>query len=309
MAFGEGYLFADSRPSLAGFVAPASSSRHGCAARTRLCARGVSHPGRQERLFVGRFRSVCWGYAKLRRPVGVGPLACSMTACIEVERKFVLSPELTQRLLERLESTSIVSEKRRLRTACFTDTYFDVPDAWALTLRDWWLRQRELQWQLKIPWGKTPRTATLDTYRELDEFADVEAALGWSPDTALREGRIAPFARIVTERETLQVVYRGQTLNIDLDRTDYGYTVGEIEVLVLYRDNDRLLSGTSPIMQEAVASAKTLIQSFADEIGIASTETIVRGKLAEYIRRFRPEHYRALVRHRILPDAGAPMEP
>ncbi|KAK4532330.1 hypothetical protein CCYA_CCYA11G3187 [Cyanidiococcus yangmingshanensis] len=226
-----------------------------------------------------------------------------MSVNIEVERKFVLSPELARRLVTVLESETRPFEARRLRSTRFTDVYYDTPATWALTLRDWWLRQRQAQWQLKVPWRDGPRASALDTYRELEQLAELEATLGWCPDTALRDGHIQPFAQIATERDTFQVTYRGHVLRIDLDRADFGYAVGEIEALVQDNEGEHGASKNAPATAVAVSSAEQTIRLFAKEMDIAEPAAAVRGKLAEYIRRFRSEHYAALVRHHIL-DAG-----
>lgn len=222
-----------------------------------------------------------------------------MSANIEIERKFVLSPQLAERLMTALESKGSSFEKRSFQKTRFTDIYYELTDTWTLTLRDWWLRRRETQWQLKVPWGDRSCASELDTYRELETLTELEAVLGWSPDAALHHGHIEPFAQIVTERDTFLVTYQGQTLRIDLDRADFGYAIGEIEALVQENGNEHEPTKASLPTAEAVSLAENAIFSFAREMGIAAPRKTVHGKLAEYIRRFRPAHYAALVRHRI----------
>eukprot|EP00166_Cyanidium_caldarium_P003365 ctg_325.g92 len=215
--------------------------------------------------------------AVLRR----GPMAGSL----EVEKKFVLSPETEQRLLEILSSSSSSSSSSRSRqTLRFTDIYYDAAHTWTLTSSNRWLRQRQGVWELKVPiTGASQRR--LDAYRELVFEADIRAELGWAPAEALAAGRIAAFAHIETERVSIMGEHAGRRVRIDLDRADYGYTVGEIETLA--HDEDDVAAAERDVLALAVAA------------GLQAQES-PRGKLAEFLHRHRPEHYAALMRAGIL---------
>ena len=72
--------------------------------------------------------------------------------------------------------------------------------------------------------------------------------------------------------------YKDGQFVIDLDEIDFGYNIGEIELLV----NDK------SAMEEAVAQ----ILDFANKKGLVIAP--VRGKVIEYIKRNNINHYRAL---------------
>lgn len=107
------------------------------------------------------------------------------------------------------------------------------------------------------------------------------------PDLSrLREYRMEPIARIETIRSSWassnlnsDPVYQGIT--IDLDGTDYGYTVGEVEIVV--QSNDEV--------EEARGRVKLVIEEIC---GNNSSRAL--GKLETYLIENRPEVYEACVK-------------
>src|SRR3989344_3797540 len=94
---------------------------------------------------------------------------------IEVEKNFDLKPGDKERLIQ---DAKLIAEKT------FTDIYYDTAD-FRLTTKDYWLRQREGKWELKVPLSEAIRKKETDQYRELEDENDVSAA----------EKKIMDFAR------------------------------------------------------------------------------------------------------------------
>ncbi|CAL8292169.1 unnamed protein product [Lota lota] len=91
------------------------------------------------------------------------------------------------------------------------------------------------------------------------------------------------FAEFTTARRSFTLEEEG--VQIDLDQADFGYSVGEIEVLV-------------PDGQD-VGSALEKIERVALKLGL-TRNLRVEGKMHVYLRRYCPEHYAKLQRAHIL---------
>ncbi|CAL8400352.1 unnamed protein product [Gadus morhua 'NCC'] len=91
------------------------------------------------------------------------------------------------------------------------------------------------------------------------------------------------FAEFTTARRSFTLQEEG--VQIDLDQADFGYTVGEIEVLVQEG--------------EEVGSALEKIERAARRLGL-TRNLRVEGKMDVYLQRFCPEHYVKLQRAHIL---------
>ncbi|XP_069044213.1 thiamine-triphosphatase isoform X3 [Lepisosteus oculatus] len=108
----------------------------------------------------------------------------------------------------------------------------------------------------------------------------------------VRELGLFPFAQFTTERcsyilpmEGEEEEVEGGGTRIDLDRTDFGFCVGEIEVLV-----------QSP---EEMDSALRKIERTAQRLGLSGDQK-VPGKMDAYLQKFRPEHYGKLLSAHVL---------
>lgn len=190
---------------------------------------------------------------------------------IEIEKKFALRPGDEESLLEGAEFVKEVVNE---------DTYWDYAD-YRLTIKRWWLRSRNGQWELKIALPQSggfgvDRYDELETEKEVREKIVPESASGVSLEEDLRVAGIEPFGTIRTTRRK----YRHGSFNIDLDIADYGHTLCEIEIMV-----------TPDADMDAAAQS---ILDFARKHGVSTDK--VRGKVLEYLFRFRPEHYEALQR-------------
>lgn len=166
----------------------------------------------------------------------------------------------------------------------FTDRYFDCAD-FSLTLGDLWLRRRDGSWELKCPVssGRSPenRAESLCTrYREVTDLAQIQAevlrVLKRDPgpageasrtsgqdkredETWLEDLRLVCFAEFTTVRCSYTLGGGAQGVRVDLDQADFGYSVGEIEVLLSEGDD--------------MQSAQQTIQRTAEKLGRSSLNT------------------------------------
>jgi len=195
---------------------------------------------------------------------------------IEVEKKFTLSEAEIEKLTQGAE---FVGEK------IFTDTYFDSPD-YKLTTRDKWLRLRGDRFELKLPMneGKGASDRKLDQYEELDSDDEIRRVLGLKQQGTLREDLevcgYKSFASFTTTRRK----FKSGEFVIDLDVMDFGYSIGEIELMV---------SDESEMEQ-----ALDRILAFANKQGLVIAP--VRAKVIEFINRNNADHYEALKKAGVL---------
>jgi len=95
-----------------------------------------------------------------------------------------------------------------------------------------------------------------------------------------------PFAKILTQRSSWKVDEGGserkfRNLSVDLDATDYGYAVGEVEAVV----KDEL----------EVENARNEIQELIQAICNGDSETKAVGKLEYYLQAKRPEVFQICI--------------
>lgn len=197
---------------------------------------------------------------------------------IEVEKKFILTDEEEKRLLDGAEF---------LNEYTFTDTYYDTAE-YALTSKDIWLRERDGKWELKIPLHKGAERLG-DQYQELTDEDEIRNYLKIPPKKTLaedlEEAGFRPFCKFKTVRRK----YKEAPFVIDLDTVDFGdfaYALGEIELLI--EDGDDMNGAMEKIME------------FGKKNGLKITH--VRGKVIEYLKRVKPEHYQALVKANVVKD-------
>jgi len=159
------------------------------------------------------------------------------------------------------------------------DIYYDTADL-SLTKQDAWLRNRNGAWELKLALhvlGMANRFA--DGYREVEKEKEILLELkltgkGTLPEQIQRSG-YEPVIDIITTRKT----YGKEGFTIVLDVMDFGYEIAEIEQMV----NDK----------SEMEAAGQRIMDFASQHGLGLGP--VPGKVTEYCRRHRPQHYATLV--------------
>ncbi|XP_051542947.1 thiamine-triphosphatase [Myxocyprinus asiaticus] len=234
---------------------------------------------------------------------------------VEVERKFVCDAEIMGKLKD--IGAKCIGQHQ------FQDQYFDSPD-FILTLKDFWLRCREGLWELKCPAviGAKPEdeTDTLCTrYREITSFPLIQSevrrlirehtAEGSESNSSQREQidkvtenedtescsaddtkwltdlNLVCFAAYKTDRCSYILEREEGAVRVDLDQADFGYCVGEIEVLVPEGDD--------------MNAALQRITRITAELGLNS-EKSVEGKMHVYLQRYQPDHYVKLLSAHIL---------
>ena len=190
---------------------------------------------------------------------------------IEVEKNFDLKAGDKERLIQ---DAKLISKKS------FADIYYDTDD-FRLTTKDYWLRQREGKWELKVPFGEAIQKKATDQYYELEDESEIRKTIGANWDL------IRPFAKIITTRESYQ---KGE-FHLDFDEMDFGFKTFEAEIMVAD--------------EKDVPEAEGKIMAFASEHGIASAPGA--GKVIVYIKRNNPVHYQALLKAGVVRAIGRPI--
>ncbi|XP_056868256.1 thiamine-triphosphatase isoform X2 [Takifugu flavidus] len=214
---------------------------------------------------------------------------------VEVERKFLWNAD-TLKTLEKIGGVAV--------TQCqFHDKYFDNPQ-FDLTLADTWLREREGRWELKCPTlfertAKTNVAGELCTrYKEITNLSEIHLKVKevikdyedgergpslQEEDAWLQRFQLVCFAEFTTIRRSFVLEEEG--VRVDLDQADFGYSVGEIEVLVPEGGD--------------VKSALGRIERIAQKLGLTGNQRI-RGKMHVFLERNLPDHYAKLLREHVL---------
>ncbi len=179
---------------------------------------------------------------------------------IEIEKKFILTPEQEKSLTEGAE---FLGEKK------FTDVYYD-DDNFSLTKKDIWLRQRDEKFELKLPMNESIEKRISDQYLELDNEKDILSASDYKP-----------FCSVTTTRRK----YKKDDFGIDLDIMDFGYTLAEIEYMT--EDVAKIKEATQSIIE------------FAKKHHI-DTKAVIRGKIVKYLELNNPAHFQALINAKVI---------
>jgi thiamine-triphosphatase len=189
---------------------------------------------------------------------------------IEVEKKIQFTPEQIERLIDGAE---FLGEKE------IADAYYD-NSSYSLSSNDMWLRCRDGNFELKLPMHQG-ESKLIDQYEEIEnedlirEIFAIPKLKSFVED--LSDLGHTPFCEFVTTRKK----YRKGKFIIDLDfvqYSDFDYNIGEIELMVENKNE--------------INSAIVEIEKFAGEHGLLIGP--VRGKVIEYLKRKRPDHYQML---------------
>ena len=197
---------------------------------------------------------------------------------IEVEKKFIISDQDKERLTR---------DARFLNERAFTDIYYD-NETFSLTSNDKWLRRRDSRFELKLPLHEGAERLA-DQYDELEDEQKIKEALNLTLQESLADDLVkigyTPFCTCKTTRRK----YKKGSFTIDLDVVDFKdftYYIGEVELMVKKKSE--------------IEGAIGKIITFAKEQGL--TIASVRGKIIEYLKRVKPNHYQALVRTGVVKD-------
>jgi thiamine-triphosphatase len=188
---------------------------------------------------------------------------------IEVEIKFILGAS---------PPPSFISQARFQSDNTFTDTYYDDKD-YSLTTQNRWLRARDSHFELKMPLHGTRNDKVAVTrFQEYTDEEKIRSILGIQRRAHLRDDiqnqGYQPFASFTTIRK----IYQLEGFTVVLDETDFGYRVGEIEIMVEKKSD--------------LSRAQKKLESFLSRHGIQQKP--VRTKVAEYLKGKRYHHYRRL---------------
>ena len=225
----------------------------------------------------------------------------------EVERKFVVTPEIENNL------NKLVLLKPKERT--FTDEYFDIEKTFDLSTRDLWLRRRDQIWELKWPMKKTNSSglAGIDFYNESRDIKTIsEVILSFTNHSALRahessfdftkwvgSGLLRSFAKITTARTTYTIELSSKVsdsllvptthkFNADIDRCYFSQDDGS----TVSGDVGAYRIGEIELIRAGGMSQSQALEDIFSQLSIS--HTAVRGKVLEYLSRHKPLHFAAL---------------
>jgi len=160
----------------------------------------------------------------------------SPAAQIEVERKFQVPEDFGEALPARgYELVTGFAEE------AIVDEYFDTRRM-DLVRADHWLRRRNGDWEMKYPVGTVTEGSGVTLYHETSSAEEILSRLRDltrdEPDKSdlgdlASRGVLAPFARLETRRRS----YRKGEVSIVVDATDWGYRIGEIEIMVARKED------------------------------------------------------------------------
>ena len=159
---------------------------------------------------------------------------------IEVERKFNVNSSVIQKIKN-------IGAVKKGNVKRFTDIYYDTLEN-HLTRNNLWLRSRNEIWELKSSADtrsseeKLFNSSYVETVEERDivkilmPFLKTKSDFDYAKFSKLQnfldEFEITPFSIITTNRQK----YVLGDFIIDIDTTDTGYSVGEVELLVEKKD-------------------------------------------------------------------------
>ncbi|XP_044143895.1 thiamine-triphosphatase isoform X1 [Bufo gargarizans] len=204
---------------------------------------------------------------------------------IEVERKFVPGPDVEIKLC--------ALGAKLLEEITFRDSYYDGPDL-RLTLNDMWLRRRGDSWELKHPPQRGAKglkgasTQYMELTSEDDIIRRVSEELGVPCPPNIESFGLNEFASFVTRRRRFLLPLAENSdskVVVDLDEADFGFTVGEVEVLVK--------------TQEEVENAFKKVEEICRLLGVFR-ETPVQGKVSTFLQMNRADLYRQLLEAHVL---------
>jgi len=195
---------------------------------------------------------------------------------IEVEKKFFLNEQHLQ---------NIANVATKIKQHHFTDVYYDTKD-FQLTLKDRWLRARDGVFQLKEPLHESADRLA-DQYREIEEESEIRERLNLPLQGTMQEALEAhgylPFCTCTTQRTK----YKKDDFVIDIDAVSaehFTYHLAEVELLV------ESSSQIEKALENILAFAKS--HQFTCEH--------VRGKVIEYLRQRKPDHFLKLLHAKVI---------
>ncbi len=194
---------------------------------------------------------------------------------IEVEKKFLYNEATIKTLTEGAE---FVGEK------IFTDSYFD-NETFSLTTKDIWFRKRGERFELKLPLNVKMEERVSDQYKELETEKEIADYFKWNLSEAsleelVKKSGFNPFATFTTTRKK----YKKDDFTIDIDTTDFGFNIIEIEIMVSEESD----------IEEGIKKILEFASSIGSELGY------VCGKGVEFLKKNNPEHLQKLIEAKVV---------
>lgn len=194
---------------------------------------------------------------------------------IEIEKKFLLTSAQKQSLLHGAHE---IGER------AVTDSYYDTQQ-YKLTTNDIWFRERDGAYELKAPLElKGDSSSKTNRYHELTRLEDIYSKLGLDMahdfEVALARSGIERFMTCFTRRQS----YKKQGFRIDVDTVSYldsAFTYGLAEIELIVDDESK------------ADEAESQIIAFAEQFNL-TTDQVILGKVAAYLKEEKVEHYNAL---------------
>ena len=192
---------------------------------------------------------------------------------IEVEKKFQPTEKQLQALLREAE---FLGEKENV------DTYYDLPGfVYAKATPEMKLRKRNGSYELKIKILKNAKDGT-ELNEELETDEEILERLGFPKNDNL-EKLVQEKMEILCSIKTKRRKYKLREFCIDVDETDYGYNMCEIELGVEE--------------ESQIEEAEKKILDLATSFGFSLKKC--PGKISECLRITRPEVYKELYGNKI----------
>ncbi|EDO35436.1 predicted protein [Nematostella vectensis] len=201
------------------------------------------------------------------------------TSVLEIEKKFQIPVRFEETLLS---NGGKLTERRE-----FQDVYYDLPDN-SLTLKGLWLRKRNTKWELKHLNARCDPTISItDKYHETSDETKIMTELSKHVPMAtsldeLVSKHCREFASFTTQRTSYQLP---NDVRVDLDVASFGYSVGEIEIVI---DDET-----------GVSEAEQRLEGLAEKLGI-NWQKKFPGKVEEFLRLNDPVHLEKLMEKHLL---------
>ncbi len=187
---------------------------------------------------------------------------------IEVEKK-------TQPTEEQLEV--LLKEAEFIQEKIIHDMYYDFPD-YSLFKKGIRLRKRDSGFELKGYLGNSD-SVSIRAAREIEDESEIKKHLNMGDDKSLEEIINKDFI-LLCGYTTKRKKYKKEGFIIDVDETDFGYNMTEIEI---------------PVEDETkIKEAEDRLISFAKKYNLEILDLPI--KPDEYLRRLKPEIYNLIHR-------------
>jgi hypothetical protein len=204
-----------------------------------------------------------------------------MNKNLEIELKFQYQKVDFEKKLNEYDNECCKNEN--VHIVEFTDDYFDNEEFYFLTKNDFWLRTRNItnkpkKWELKTKYNNKNDNSTknIHLYYEIDDPIEIAKQINdlietkgffnnfedikdkRDIDQIIQNFNLTIFASIKTKRKTYHLK---NELRIDLDETDFGYCIGEMEALII-NDKDH-----PPLQQQSIEYWQNEINNTSLKLG------------------------------------------